>query len=257
MKSEPSIFDRPVLTPYQELAIPCDWAAFKAVVESRRSVRVFAPRPVAAEDVRECLRLATLAPNSSNLQPWEFYWVRDPAKKARLVEACLGQPSARTASELIVCVSRSLTWRRNRDLMLEFLAAGGGAPKAVENYYRKLVPLAYEQGPLGMLGLFKRAVIYALGFTRAVPREPVSRAQMRLWAVKTTALACENLMLALRARGLDSCPMEGMDSLRVRKLLQLPRDADVVMVVGAGYRAAGGVYGPQIRFDPNLFIKEV
>ena len=30
------------------------------------------------------------------------------------------------------------------------------------------------------------------------------------------ALACENLMLALRAYGYDSCPMEGMDSKRIK-----------------------------------------
>ena len=35
---------------------------------------------------------------------------------------------------------------------------------------------------------------------------------MAVWAHKSTALACENLMLSLRAYGYDSCPMEGMDS---------------------------------------------
>jgi nitroreductase len=51
--------------------------------------------------------LALLAPNSSNLQPWTFYVVQNPAKKKQLVKACLGQLAAKTASELIVCVART------------------------------------------------------------------------------------------------------------------------------------------------------
>lgn len=64
-------------------------------------------------------------------------------------------------------------------------------------------------------------------------------------------------MLALRAYGFDSCPMEGMDETRIRKLLQLPRAAEVCMVISAGKRAASGIYGPQLRFDRSLFVFEV
>ena len=75
--------------------------------------------------------------------------------------------------------------------------------------------------------------------------------------VRLLGLACENLMLAFRARGWDTCPLEGLDSRRVRKLLALPGDASVVMVIAAGKRAPQGVYGPRLRFDRALFIKEV
>ncbi len=80
---------------------------------------------------------------------------------------------------------------------------------------------------------------------------------MRVWAHKSTALACENLMLSLRAFGYDSCPMEGMDSKRIQKLLQLPNEAEICMVISAGKRADNGIYGKRIRFDNSLFIKEI
>ena len=64
-------------------------------------------------------------------------------------------------------------------------------------------------------------------------------------------------MLSLRAYGYDSCPMEGYDSKRIKKILNLPKDAVVVMVISAGKRAVGGVYGPRIRFDENRFLKKV
>jgi nitroreductase len=80
---------------------------------------------------------------------------------------------------------------------------------------------------------------------------------MRVWAHKTTALACENYMLAMRAHGYDTCPMEGFDEVKIRRVLQLPSDAEVTMVISAGKRAKDGVYGPRVRFERELFIKEI
>jgi nitroreductase len=77
-----------------------------------------------------------------------------------------------------------------------------------------------------------------------------------LWATKTTALACENLMLSLRAAGYDSCAMEGFDEPRVKHLLDLPRPARIVMVIAAGRRAEGGVM-PQYRFDRTHYVQRV
>lgn len=80
---------------------------------------------------------------------------------------------------------------------------------------------------------------------------------MAVWSVKSTALAAQNLMLAFRASGFDSCPLEGLDSSRVKKLLRLPRKAIVVMAIAAGRRDPQRVYGPQLRFDRELFVHEV
>ena len=54
---------------------------------------------------------------------------------------------------------------------------------------------------------------------------------MKIWAHKTTALACENFMLAMRAAGYDTCPMEGMDSKRVKKILGLKQKEYITMVI--------------------------
>ncbi len=235
--------------------------AFSAVVQARRSVRVFdESQPIPAEIVRRAIDHALLAPNSSNLQMWEFYWVRNPEKKKKLVKACLSQPAARTAAELLVCVARTDTWSANRQRMLDvFQRQGqGNVPATVMKYYDKLIPFAMKQGPLGVLGLIKTVGVWCVGLFRPVPRQPTSKADMRVWAVKSTALACENLILSLRAQGFDSCAMEGFDSVRVKKLLGLPRrGAEVVMVIGAGAGKPEGFYGPRIRFDRHFFAFEV
>ena len=130
-------------------------------------------------------------------------------------------------------------------------------PKAVLSYYRKIVPLAYNQGLFGLFGVLKRFILYFRGIKKVTPREPTSNSDMRVWAHKTTALACENLMLSLRAYGYDSCPMEGMDSKRIKRLLNLSSGAEICMVISAGKRASNGVYGKRLRLKSEKFIKVV
>lgn len=243
---------------YVETTDAMNEGEFERVVRSRRSVRVYTDEPIPEHVMRRCLELAVLAPSSSNLQPWEFYWVRDPIKKKLLARYCLDQPAAVTAKELIVCVARLDTWWRNRNLMLQTLAdSNEEPPEAMLTYYRKIVPLACGQGPFYLLAPLKKLGMNLLALTRPSPRGPASKADMRVWAHKSTALACENLMLALRAFDFDSCPIEGMDSTRVRKLFGLPRRAEICMVISAGKRADDRVYGKQIRFDSSLFLFEV
>jgi nitroreductase len=231
---------------------------FIKVINSRRSVRVFTKEGVKEEDVFNCLKLALLAPNSSNLQPWEFFWVRSKEKKNKLINFCLNQPAARTASELIVCVAKPLSWKKNKEKMLEFLnSKEKNPPKAVLDYYKKIVPLAYNQGFFGIRGFLKSFVIFFIGFFRPIPREPVSFSDMKVWAQKSTALACQNLMLSFRAFGYDTCPMEGIDSYRIKKLLKLSDSDQICMVISVGKRAKNGVYGKRIRFNDEDFIKVV
>jgi nitroreductase len=253
-----TVFDKPVDLGLQPPPPKINAEEFVKVIESRRSVRVYDTIPIPESITRQCLKLALLAPNSSNLQPWEFYWVRSPDKKAELVKACLSQPSAQTAAELIVCVARTKTWKKWKNEMLAtFKREKLPIPQAVLDYYQKLVPFVYTQGPLVILGWLKKILFFAVGFFKPVPREPTSHNDMKIWAVKSTALACENLMLAFRAFGFDSCPMEGIDSSRIKSLLQLPRDATILMVVSAGKRVDSGVYGPRLRFDEKNFLFEV
>ena len=141
--------------------------------------------------------------------------------------------------------------------MDEHRQKGAKVPKAAQDYYEKLVPFSYNQGRLGFFGLVKRVLFFFIGLKKPIPREPSSCNHMKIWAVKSTALASENLMLAFAAHGFDSCPMEGMDALRVHRLLNLPSDALVTMVLAVGKRRPDGVTLPRIREDRSLHVNEV
>ena len=106
---------------------------------------------------------------------------------------------------------------------------------------------------MSIFGFLKRIAFFFLGFFRPVPRNPVSLSDMKMWAAKSSALACENIMLGYRAHGYDTCPMEGFDEVRVRNAIGYGRSAFTVMIIGAGKRSENGVYGPQIRFPDSQF----
>ncbi|MDI1303003.1 MAG: nitroreductase family protein [bacterium] len=232
-----------------------DLESFRKVVMSRRSVRKFTARPIPEHVLNDCLDMAMLAPCSSGLQPWEFYIVRSADKKAKLVKACMSQLAAKTASELIVCVARTdRVDEFSRKMLREWPMPD--VPPLVKRYYQ-LIPYNYAPGPLNSFAMVKKAAISVGGLVTAVPRGPFTHSEVQLWAAKSTALACENLVLAFRAHGFDTCMMEGFDEHRVRKLLKLGDEAMPIMVVAAGERAEDGVFWPQIRFERELFVHEV
>lgn len=242
---------------HDETMKPVSAEAFDNIIHNRRSVRVYTEEKIPESVMQQVLSWGLMAPTSSNLQCWEFYWVKDPTKREALIEALLSQPAAKTSQELIVAVAKTNTWKRVAHDMVELFKTDSRVPKSAYLYYEKLVPMAYTQGPLGIFGPFKKLFMTITGLFRPIPREPASIADMRVWSVKTTALACQNIMMGFSAHGYDTCPMEGYDSARIKKILNLDCHSEVVMVISAGKRAQNGVYGPRIRMPREQFIKVV
>ena len=86
----------------------------REILEHRRAVRKYdSQQKLDDERVRECLRLATLAPTSSNLQLWEAWHVTSEDTLKALATACLGQGSARSAQQIVVFVTRQDKYRKH------------------------------------------------------------------------------------------------------------------------------------------------
>ena len=238
-------------------------AALVTVMRRRRSVRAYLPERIPDSVLNACFDLAILAPTSHNLECWQLIDVRDTVRLAALRHLCLDQPAAAAAPHLIVAVARPDLWRLGRAKMLEHIRkvkADPTLPMALREFlplferkYRLQIPLLFEDGPFRILAPIKRFLMWGHAWFKPTMRGPFGRHEQALWAIKTAALACENLMLAITAHGFDSCPMEGFDEPRVKRLLGLPQAAEIVMVIAAGRGAEGGVI-PQIRFDREHYI---
>ena len=78
----------------------------KDILDFRRAVRYYASTPISEEKVQECLKLATLAPTTYNMQLYEVYHITDKELLKKLGHACLDQQTATTAQQMVVFVAR-------------------------------------------------------------------------------------------------------------------------------------------------------
>ena len=224
-------------------------------VQYRRAVRNYdATKPIDTQIVKKCIEQATLAPSSSNMQLWEFHHIVSPEIKKKLATYAFNQSAAKTALELVVVVTRKDLWRQRRQSNLNYLnTLYGNKPvseqssreKFAKNYYKKLMPFTYFD-VLGILGWTKYIFFWFLGLFRTVYREIRSK-DIRVVAHKSAGLAAQTFMLSMAAHGYDTCPMEGTDTLRIKKLLNLPSGAEINMVISCGIRKPEGVYGERFR----------
>ncbi len=88
----------------------------KTVLEAinfRRSVRVYdAEKSIDKNIVKKCIEHAALAPNSSNLQLWEFHHITSKEIINKISPMCFDQNAARTAQQLVVFVTRKDLWKK-------------------------------------------------------------------------------------------------------------------------------------------------
>ena len=80
MSSDKSIYSSQNKKPLNYLP-NIDYKEFEKVIRSRRSVRFFTNEIIPENVIKNSLNNALLAPNSSNLQVWEIYWVKNNDSK--------------------------------------------------------------------------------------------------------------------------------------------------------------------------------
>ena len=234
---------------------------FDKIVRIRRSVRRYKKTEINDDDVKDSILHASLAPNSSNLQLWEFYHVTSEKLMNRISEACFNQPAARTANQFVVIVTRKDLWNTRRIFNIHTIKNKtlNASDKSLKNrdlalkYYKYLIPTIYKEF-FGLLGYIRYINAMIIGLFRPIYRQ-VTNSDMRVVAHKSSALAAQNFMLSMTSKGYDTCPMEGFDSLRVKRILSLPYSSEINMVISCGIRDDDGVYGKQIRvpFDDIYF----
>ena len=237
-------------------------SAFQSIVEFRRSNRKFDPEVEVPEAVMQrSLERTTLSPNSSNMQLWEFYWIQSPEEKEKFHALCLGQSAAKNPGHLVVFVTRKDLWKSRAQWNLNRIKESlqGKEPSKMEkrglDYYGKLMPLLYRQDPFGIFTFVRKCICIWMGM-----RKPFMRfggeADQRVMAHKSCALAAQTFMLSIAAEGLESCPMEGFDAVRVKKALNLPSGAEINMIIAVGKGTEEGIWGPRFRVPNEEVIFE-
>src|SRR5437899_4668810 len=216
----------------------------------RRAVKVFEPVEI-SEGLRErILNAARCAPSSFNMQPYRFYWVGSAAKRAAVAKLCHGQKPAETASALVVAVADIGSMPATAQGQAEWMRQSNFSEAKIRDYERiaKIGRILFMPGPFGIFAAIKRALFLLLNLWKSIGIPPLSRQDVFKWATKGTSLACQNLMIAAEALGVNTCPMEGFDGRRLSQYLGLShRYHEIVMVIAIGKKSQAYVQPPQWR----------
>ena len=230
--------------------------SFFDIVASRRSVRDFLPGPVPQEVLDRCLDAAFLAPSTSNIQPWEFVVIRSPGARAEANAICLDQRLTASAPLLVAVVTHLDTWKRHSRHTLAVLQERGILRPSQTAYWGRHIPILYTWGPLGLFGKAKKLFSRLSSLFRP-SHNLMDRGDVRAMVHKSTALAAATFMLALRAEGYDSCPMEGFDPWRAKRLLGLGPRAEVCMFIAIGKRGPKALWWERILVPRDWTTREI
>lgn len=216
----------------------------------RRAIKLFEPVDISPEIREQILHAARQAPSSFNVQPYKIYWVGSEAKKALVARLCMGQKPAETASALIVVVADIGSMSSTTQAQAEWMRSNRFAEDKIRDYERtaKIGRILFMPGPFNVFAAFKWAIFKLLNLFKATGMPPLFRKDLFKWATKGTSLACENLMIAAEALGLNTCPMEGFDGQRLSQYLGLSgRFHEIVMVIAIGKKSNAYIEPPQWR----------
>jgi len=198
--------------------------AVDAAITSRRSIRAFLDKPVERAEIARILDVAARAPSGTNTQPWKVY-VLTGAARARLSNAILAvnadPEQARGHTEEYAYYPREWTSPyidRRRKVgwdLYSLLGLGrdnkaGMAAQHARNY-------AFFDAPVGLIFTIDR--IMAQGS----------------WL--DYGMFLQNIMVAARARGLDTCPQAAFTQYHriISAELDLPGSEMVVCGMALGW----------------------
>jgi len=182
----------------------------KELFEERRSHRYYTEgRVIPKGTLQELFRLTSLAPSAYNLQPWEFLLLQEPTSKQKLHDNGCPQPQVLTSSAMLIVLGNKEPLAHGDEVLRGFVEKG---------YFD-------EHTAQGMKA--------NIGKTAAA----MDALERRVWTMRSCVLACQQLMLAATALGIDTGAMEGFDEKQVRAAFKIPDEFEIVMLISMGYRA--------------------
>jgi nitroreductase len=199
-------------------------AAVDAAIRSRRSVRAFLPTAVPRETIEQILELAARAPSGTNVQPWRVHVLTGAVKAelTRRIRAAFDDPAQRALHTEEYAYyptewrSPYIERRRKVGWDLYGLLGIGKADKARmhEQHGRNY---AFFDAPVGLIFTIERVL------------------QQGSWL--DYGMFLQNLMIAARARGLDTCPQAAFTQFHrvIADVLQLPAEEMVVCGMSLGH----------------------
>lgn len=190
-------------------------------IKTRRAIKKFdSTYKMSDEQVQSLMKLALLSPTSYNQQNWRFVTVTDHEIKEKISIAARNQAQPLDGSLVILLCGNMNAWKDD--------------------------PMRYwKNHPLEKQEHVKEAM------HKKYSDSPQNR---RDEAMRSCGFAAQTIMLAARQMGLDSCPMVGFEYDEMAKIINLPEDHLIVLMIVVGKAAApANERGGQLSLDEVVF----
>ncbi len=174
-----------------------DPASVDAALLGRMSVRAFLPRPVPRETIEHLLQLASRAPSGTNTQPWKVYVLQGASRQSLVDKVCAAHDAIRDNPALAAEYQEAYDYypkqwvspyidrrRENGWSLYGLLGIGKGDKDKMHAQHQS--NFRFFDAPVGIMVTIDRI--------------------MGGGSLVDTGMFLQNLMVAARAHGLDTCP---------------------------------------------------
>jgi nitroreductase len=216
-------------------------------IRSRSAARQFSSRKIDERLLFELLDLTNRAPSGYNLQPWNFVIVRDNELRGLLSHVAFQQRQVREAPVTVVFVADPLAWKTTYPRILDESVSAGLIEESYARISQNNVNRHFRLGPFGLYGLLKKMAEPLQRLRRPTAHQLGSRDEAIAYVNSQCMLAAATFMLAAQSVGLHTCPMEGFDPERLKRLLAIPNQMSVPIIIPLGYLAEGAQAEPSYR----------
>jgi nitroreductase len=175
-----------------------------------------------------------LSPSSFGLQPWQFFVIRNPEIRQKLLEHSWGQTPVVEASHLVV-----FAIKQNIDT------------EDVDRYVQRMAEV--QKVPTEKLSGFGNMV-------KGYLQNPPSPLDIDQWAARQTYIALGFFMTCAAMLEIDTLPMEGFVPAKYDEVLDLnSKGYSAVVLCAAGYRAEDDKYAnnPKVRYPTNNVVQYI
>lgn len=203
---------------------------FIDVIRERRSVRAYDPTvQISREEMTEMLELATLAPSSSNLQPWRFLVIDKPELKEKLLPIAFNQQQVVEASAVIAVIGDVKSYEKAEKIYGQAVEAGFMPADTAASFIERTV---------GMYSNLSPEVARQIVFTDG-------------------GLISMQLMLVARSKGYDTVPMGGYDKAKFIEAFGISEKYVPVMLIAIGKAVKPGHPTTRLPIEDVAFFNEM
>jgi nitroreductase len=199
-------------------------AAVDQAITSRRSIRAYLPTPVPRQTIEEILAVAARAPSGTNTQPWKVYVLTGAARQRLSASICAAHDDpAQRAQHTEEYAYYPTEWRspyvdRRRKVGWDLYSLLGiGKADKARMHAQHARNYAFFDAPVGLIFTIDRVM------------------QQGSWL--DYGMFLQSVMVAARARGLDTCPQAAFTQFHriISEELPLPPEEMVVCGMALGH----------------------